>query len=525
MRKLTPSLFLAGLLLFPAPALGQSGVGGSLGDLTRVRPGRSRRISSAPRDPGSNRDNLRVKPGDTRVLADIKGPATITHIWLTFSEARPNWISKVGSANPSEIVLRMYWDEGEQPAVEAPLGDFFAAGFGLRREIKSVPVQVEGGDGYNCFWPMPFHKRGKITITNESADKNINSFYYHIDYVEEESLPPDTAYFCAQYRQEFPEQPGRDYLIADIEGPGHYVGTVLTARSRSPYWFGEGDDKFYIDGEAEPSIWGTGTEDYILCAWGMNECSFSYFGCTYMDGGASDLGVRYCLYRWHVADPIRFTKSLRVEIEHAGWITADETESGKVEGFVEREDDMATVAFWYQVGQPKRYTTLPSAEERVFPNLDTIIGGKALKATARHAPGELILQSGYDWTGDGQLFYAPEPDCWMPQGESPFLEFDVNVEKKELRGLVLRLTHSYDYGKYQVLLDGEKLGGVRDLYAKQVEVSDHYLGSFELEPGKHTIRLECAGQNIASGGIRLGVDSVRLRERWHKKRPALRPKG
>lgn len=497
-------------------ALAQSGAGGSLGDLTRVRPGRSRRISSAPRDPNSNRDNLRVNPGDTRVLADIKGPATITHIWLTFSAARPNWISKTGSADPSEMVLRMYWDGAEQPAVEAPLGDFFAAGFGLRREINSVPVQVEGGDGYNCFWAMPFHKSAKITLTNESADRRINSFYFHIDYTEQDKLPDDTAYFCAQYRQEFPEQTGRDYMILDAVGRGHYVGTVISVRSRSPQWFGEGDDKFYIDGETEPSIWGTGTEDYILCAWGMNECSFPYFGCTYMEGGFGGLGVRYCMYRWHIADPIRFTKSLRLEIEHAGWISADETESGKVEGFVEREDDIATVAFWYQIGQPKRFTKLPSAADRVFPNLDLIITGRALKQTARHAPGTIELQRGYEWTADGQLFYAPK-------AADPWLEFDFEVETKELRGLVLRLTHSYDYGKYQVLLDGKKIAGPRDLYSKQVEVHDHVLGQYKLEPGTHTIRLESTGRHPLSGGTRLGVDSVRLRERWHKKRPRLTP--
>jgi hypothetical protein len=487
---------------------------GSLAELARVQPGRARRISSAAPTAGSNRDNKWIPPGETFVMADVEGPATITHIWLTFSEPRPNWLSRDGSANPSEIVLRMYWDNAEQPAVEAPLGDFFAAGFGVRREIRSAPVQVESGDGYNCFWPMPFHKRGKVTITNESK-KRLNAFYYHIDYVDQESLPPDTAYFCAQYRQEFPERLGRDYLVADIAGCGHYVGTVMSARSRSPEWFGEGDDKFYIDGQQQPALWGTGTEDYFLCAWGMNECSFPYFGCTYMDGEAVDLGVRYTLYRWHIADPIRFTRSLRFEIEHKGWMSADETESGKVEGHVEREDDIATVAFWYQIGQPKRFTELPPAKERVLPGLDIVIEGKTLLETARHGPGEIQLQKGYEWTGDGQIFLKSAED-------EAYLGLDFSVEEKELRGLMLRLTHSYDYGRWQVYLDGEKVGGPRDLYAEQIEVHDHYLGSYELEPGQHAIRLECVGQNPLSGGDYLGVDSVRLRERWHKKRPALR---
>jgi len=250
--------------------------------LMKVRPGRARAITSTDPNYHGNYDRITyVVPDETKVLADIKGPAVIRHIWLTFNEARPNWLEAGGSAAPNEIVLRMYWDDAKEPAVEAPIGDFFGAGFGRRLEIKSVPVQVEGGDGYNCYWAMPFFKRGLITVTNE-GEKKVRSFYYHIDYTEEDSLPAQTAYFCAQYNQAFPEKLGEDYLIADIKGQGHYVGTVMSARSRSPYWFGEGDARFYIDGETKPSIQGTGTEDYFLMAWGVNPALFPYCGCTYI---------------------------------------------------------------------------------------------------------------------------------------------------------------------------------------------------------------------------------------------------
>jgi hypothetical protein len=147
-------------------------------------------------------------------------------------------------------------------------------------------------------------KSARITLTNE-GDKNVRSFYYQIDYTEADKLPDDAAYFCAQYRQEFPEKTGEDYLILDAEGQGHYIGTVLSVRSRSPYWFGEGDAKFYIDGEEEPSIWGTGTEDYFLCAWGLNQCIMPYFGCTYKSMDTEeDLGVKFTLYSWHMPDPV-----------------------------------------------------------------------------------------------------------------------------------------------------------------------------------------------------------------------------
>jgi hypothetical protein len=494
----------------------------SLDDLTLVREGRSRRVSSASPNPTSNADNRWIKPGETYVMADIDGPAVIHHIWMTFAEAAPGWLAKDGSANPSEVVLRMYWDECDQPAVESPIGDFFAAGFGVRAEVNSAPVQVQGGDAYNCYWPMPFSRRAKITVTNEST-KPFSALYYHIDYTTG-PRPPDTAYFCAQYRQEFPEQMGRDYLIAEIEGRGHYVGTVMSARSRSPEWFGEGDDKFTIDGEDKPSIWGTGTEDYFLSAWGLEKCSFPYFGVPFLEGDWGDVGTRVCAYRWHIADPVRFSKSLRVEIEHRGWISADESASGKREGHVEREDDVATVAFWYQTGQPKRFTTLPTAKEREFPNLDVVIEGKALNAGARHSDGEVSIQNGYAWTGDGQLFFVPRESPAESATQRAalstqhWMEFDFNVEKAEFRRVVLRATQSYDYGVFRVLLDGKPAIERLDLYSKDIEVHDHSLGDHELAAGKHTIRIECIDRNPQSTSRRLGVDSVRLRQRWLTKR-------
>jgi hypothetical protein len=209
------------------------------------------------------------------------------------------------------------------------------------------------------------------------------------------------------------------------------------------------------------------------------------------------------------------------------WLTLseDETESGKVEGHVEREDDMATAAFWYHVGQPKRYTTLPSLSGRTLPNLDIIIEGKAMQPTARHSPGVLELQKGYDWTGDGQILL-------MPASDEPVLEVDSQVDKEAYRGLILRCTYADDCGVYRIFLDGKNvrqpadyMAGQKlqyfDFYSKDLAVKDIYLGSFKLPTGKHTLRLECVGRNPLSKGKCVGLDSVRLRERWNKKRKAL----
>ncbi|CAG0984721.1 hypothetical protein PHYC_01960 [Phycisphaerales bacterium] len=506
-----------GMCVWAGAAAGQSTL---LDSLTRIPEARSRRIASNSEDPGSNGDNRWVKPGETITLAEIQGSGVIRHIWVTFAEAGPSWLSKAGSADPSEIVLRMYWDGVSEPAVESPFGDFFAAGFGRRAEVNSVPVVVggAGGDAYNCYWAMPFRSGARITLTNES-EKPFAALYYQIDY-DEQGVEEGAAYFCAQYRQEFPAVKGRDYLIADIAAPegGQYVGTVMSVRSRSPEWFGEGDEKFYVDGEATPSMWGTGTEDYFSNAWGMEKACYPYFGVTLLDGWLGDLGEKGTMYRWHLADPVRFRKSLRLEIEHAGWMSADETTTGKVEGFVEREDDFATVAFWYQRGQPKRFTTLPSAKERRLPLIDRVVEGKELMAKGTSEGGALSVQAGGFWTGDGQLFFNNE------SGEGAWMELGFGVEKAETRRLVVPVTHSYDFGIYRITLDGKTVAGIReplDFYSRTIEVREHSLGDVALTPGEHTIRFECTGRSASSTGWKLGVDSVRLRERWGVKRPPI----
>lgn len=503
------ALPVCGVLLLTSCGIANRGNPAGFPEIARTVSARSgRATSNAPQNP-SNRDNIWVPAGESRTILDVSGSGVIRHIWLTFAESGPSWLSKDGAAAPDEVVIRAYWDGSATPSVEAPLGDFFAAGFGKRAEVNSAMVQVQGGDAYNCYWPMPFRKSAKITITNESA-RPFAAFYYNINYSLQE-VPEDFAYFCARYRREFPTRLGGDYKIAEITGQGHYVGTVFSVRTRSPEWFGEGDEKFYIDGETTPSIQGTGTEDYFLNAWGLEKCNFPYFGVPILEGDWGEVGARMCAYRWHIPDPVYFSKSLRLEIEHYGWMSADETKSGKVEGFVEREDDFATVAFWYQKGQPFVFETLPPLAERRFPNLDLIVEGRELLNGAAARGGTMNLQKGASWTGDGQVFLdAPTADA------SFTLKF--NVEKQERRRLVIPITHSFDFGIYQILLDGEPLGDPIDFYNSSVDVREHFFSDRALASGDHTIAFVCKGKNTASKGYKLGVDSVRLRERSGRKR-------
>ena len=383
-----------------------------LSDLARPHEGRSMRASSTHRigpdgkydpngepDPNSNWDNKNVPPGETKVLMDVEGPGVITHIWLTFLSPEPHPWAKNGSADHQEMLFRIFYDGSKRPGVEAPVGDFFANCFGKRSEVISLPVIVEDGDSYNCFWQMPFRKSVRVEIENQS-EKPISLLYYNIDWIKKESLPPDTPYFYAQYRQEYPVRNGRDYLILETEGKGHYVGTVLAVRTRSPSWFGEGDEKIYIDGEKKASIWGTGTEDYFLSAWGLKTCGTPYFGTPYFDQWGI-VGGHTSAYRWHINDPIVFRKGIKVTIEHWGWISPDENPDYKSTSWNEREDDYASVAFWYQTGTPTFKARAPHARERKLPNLDIIFRAAERIKAVRHGPGEFRAQhlDGHQGTG------------------------------------------------------------------------------------------------------------------------------
>lgn len=453
----------------------------------------------------SNWDNFNVAPGETQVLLDEQGLGVITHLWITFLGPEPQAWAKNGSANHQEMLLRMFWDGRERPAVEAPLGDFFANCFGRRSEVISQPVVVEDADSYNCYWRMPFRKSARIEIVNQS-DKPISLLYYNIDWIKKETLPEDTPYFHAQYRQEYPVQAGQDYVVLETEGRGHYVGTVLAVRTRSPAWFGEGDEKIYLDGETKPSIWGTGTEDYFLSAWGLRTTSTPYFGVPYFDQWGI-VGGHTSAYRWHVPDPIVFSRGIKVTFEHFGWISPDENPQRKSTSWNEREDDFASVAFWYQTGDPTFTARAPHARERRLPNLDRIVAfARDSVGGERHGVGQINTQQ-LDLYEGPQLLYQPG------QAEGAWVEIPFEVKTKEPLRLLLNVTRSNDFGRYQAFLNGVQVGDPIDLFSDKIESQEVHLLDFWPETGAYLLRLECVGKNSRSDGFYCGIESVRLRER------------
>jgi hypothetical protein len=453
----------------------------------------------------SNFDSFRVPSAGTQVVLDARGPGAITHMWFTFSEPSPKRDKHPGQANHQELLIRIYWDGGKKPAVEAPFGDFFASCFGKRCVVNSIPVVVEGGDAYNCYWYMPFRKSARIEIVNQS-DKPLNLLYYNIDWVKKD-IPADVPYFHAQYRQEYPLENGKDYTILDTQGKGHYVGTVLAVRTRSPLWFGEGDEKIYIDGEKTPSIWGTGSEDFFCCAMGLESCSTPYFGVPQFNQ-FEIVGSMTSAYRWHLNDPIIFEKGIKVTIEHKSWVSADENPEGRKMSCNEREDDYSSVAFWYQGGESTFAARAPHARERKLPNIERVVSyGKDYTGAKHHGNGAASVQPLNELFQEPQLFYCPE----KPEGA--WVEIPIEVKRKEPLRLLVNVACAPDYGRYQASLDGVKLGGVLDFYSDNLTDKEFHLLDFWPDPGIHTLRLECVGKSAKSEGNYLGLESVRLRER------------
>ncbi|MBS1715523.1 MAG: DUF2961 domain-containing protein [Armatimonadetes bacterium] len=480
----------------------------------------------------SNRDNFRVPPGATHVLMDVEGPGVITHMWITFlgPEAHP-W-AKDGSADHQEMLLRIFWDGDERPGVEAPVGDFFGGCFGKRSEVVSTAVIVEGGDSYNCFWHMPFHKSARVEIVNES-DKPISLLYYNIDWIKKDSLPEDTPYFYAQYTQAYPLETGRPYTLLETTGKGHYVGTVFSVRTRSPYWFGEGDEMVTIDGEAIPSVWGTGTEDYFLCAWGLERTLTPYFGVPYFDQWGI-VGGHTSAYRWHVNDPFVFNESIKVQFETFGWISPDENADHRAHSWNPREDDYASVAFWYQTGKPTFAARAPHARERKLPSIErtTVVAADLEFGQKRIDPDAELPRLEYSGRRsteakrrevqrypehfDGPVLYLP-----MAEGEETTVELPFEVVVKEPLRLLLVMGLGPDHGTFEFALDGVVLGSPMDLYAPEVGMREFHFLDFWPEPGRYTATLRLVGKNHLSAGQALMVESLRLRER----RPRVRAFG
>ncbi len=298
--------------------------------------------------------SVRIKAKSTFTMGEIYGPGAIQQIWMT-----PAPLDKT-----QLYILRFYWDGETEPSIEVPMSHFFACGWGKYAQINSLAVCVNPGSAFNCYWPMPFHKKAKVTM--ENLDDKDMTLYYQINYTLAK-VPGDAGYFHAQYRRESPLQTKGTYTILDgVKGQGQYVGTYLAWEVHSPGWWGEGEIKFFLDGDKDwPTICGTGTEDYFCGSYNFENrdtkkyqtFSTPYTGLAQVLPADKiyEVGQRFGLYRWHIPDPVRFDKDLKVTIQALGW-----KEGGR---YLPLEDDISSVAYWYQKEPHQKFPKLPAKEQ------------------------------------------------------------------------------------------------------------------------------------------------------------------
>ncbi|NSW90551.1 MAG: DUF2961 domain-containing protein [Firmicutes bacterium] len=339
---------------------------------------RTKRISSYDVT-GGNNDAWRIQPGETKVIASLKGPGIISHIWVTI------W-SRYGENDPRvcdpltlrKVLIRVYWDDEENPSIYSPIGDFFGLGHSRAYTYQCAAFSTSCNTGIegklssrvamNCWLPMPFIKSARVEIINEQIIPI--TMYFYIDYQEHNLLPEDVVYLHARWRRENPckASEGKDkginlsdtnnYLILEAEGRGHYIGTNMSINNLQGGWWGEGDDMIFIDRDGErvwpPDMHGTGSEDYFCHAWGMQKVAHLYCGqpwCEIDDRDAHIGKGKVCVYRYHIVDPIIFQKNIRVSIEH-----------GHAN---DRSDDWSSVAYWYQDEPHKEFSPMLPVDERL----------------------------------------------------------------------------------------------------------------------------------------------------------------
>ncbi len=456
----------------------------------------SKRVSSY--DPsGGNRDSWIIEPGQKATLADIQGPGAIHHLWFTIA-AEPFYSKK--------IVLRIFWDGENTPSVEAPIGDFFGVGWGIDRGYSSLPFNVSSeGRARNCYWFMPFRRSARVEVENQGR-RRVEAFYFYIDYRLLSGLAADTPYFHAQYHQEFPPRKNENYPILEAAGRGHYVGCSFSVMNQAGSWWGEGDDMIYVDGENSPSLHGTGSEDYFSDAWGMRPAQAPFYGCPLQEEDFA-LGSKASVYRFHIPDPIPFTRSIRVTIEHGS--------------NNDRFDYLSSVAYWYQAEPHQPFGTLPQVTERlpyavelplrfVLPawkqdekeTSSTVFIDSANGLTTRAAKLLPGLSAYYDSSGEriGYLQFQPQAAA-----EALRLAFVPKIVE-HLQGTVFFLKGPAG-GNFAILHQGQALNKLNS-FAEKKELASLELKEFLPQKGENVLTVAALDNVGATGSKSLDVVGV-----------------
>ncbi len=473
---------------------GEKGRGGmAIPNPTEPKPAASGRAADTLGQGWKVRPFLRVNAGQTALLMDVAGPGIIQHMWIVEGLNRG-------------LVLRFYWDDEKTPSIESPVPDFFCVGHGRFAPVNSLPVVVNPANALNCYWPMPFHKHARITLSNET-DKDVELVAYQITYLETE-VPANAGTFHAQYRRASTAERNPYVILDGVKGNGRYVGTFLAWTQMKKGWFGEGEIKFYLDGDGQfPTICGTGTEDYFQGSYGFPQPYTTAYSGTVLPASENAVPPNFwSLYRWHIQDPVNFEQDLKVTIQALGW--------GSGGKYLKLSDNIASVAYWYQTEPHTPFPKLPSLSERLWepkPGTTEIPGAiecESLKSTSSSssfsaAPQDLTAY-GNGWSGGAQLFV-------QAQKPGDFVELEILSRSATPKSIILHATRAPDYGTLGFTVNGEHVQTIFDGYAGTPTPSGAInLGLHVPKNGKYVIRIEVTGSNPAATGSKyfFGLDAL-----------------
>ncbi len=459
----------------------------SPGALPTLKPGKMVQLSSYDTT-GGNNDRINLQPGQKATFAEFNGPGVITRIWVTIDSRDPHFLRR--------ILFRFYWDNERHPSVEVPVGDFFGNGFEYTHHTPQYVGMSSGG--YYCYFPMPFRENARLEVVNQTG-REVYAFYYQVDaLLLERPLKEDVAYFHAQWHRDARTTGEENYTVLEATGRGHFVGMNLAAQpySRS-FWYLEGDEMIYVDGEPAPSIHGTGLEDYFTSGWYYKNGTYTapYHGLVMKDEETK----RTVAYRHHVPDPVPFEQSIRVTLEHG---------HGN-----EQVVDMASTAFWYQKEPHQPWPPLEQAGLRIPLRQTTQPGGYEAEEASSHATVELEVQQmgayGAEWSGNAQL-----RTVGAQAGDSLHIVLD-GLEEPAYNARVY-MTSGSMYGEGRILVSGE-LAGRFGMYAEEI-LPGGFVELENLATTGDSLRLSfvVTGANQAGVGSEIGVDAIVLepRRQW-----------
>lgn len=431
---------------------------------------------------GANNDRINIHEGETVTIAEMDGPGVITRIWITIDSRDPHFLRR--------ILLRMYWDGEDNPSVEVPVGDFFGTGFEYTHYFSQYLGMSSGG--YFCYFPMPFNKKARIEVVNQTGQE-IFAFYYHINYQQlEQYLDEDVAYFHAQWRRDIRTDSHENYTILEAEGEGHFVGLNMSMQGYTKsLWYLEGDEMVYVDGESFPSIYGTGTEDYFTSGWYFKNGAFHapYHGVIIKDTEKA----RIAAYRHHIPDPIPFKKSINFTIEHG---------HGN-----ESVADFSSTAYWYQKEPHKKFDHIPGAGLRI--PLRVIVPNGLIEAENLNLTGN-VAHSVEDMSAHGPEWSGHEQMLIKTTKPNQSFSMTVNDLEEKAYNTDIYFTRGPQYGETDVYYDGNKVASFDGYHETIFPGGKVSLENLKTKNGKLPFQFVIQTKAANANNFHVGIDGFKL---------------